>query len=109
MMESPKKLQEEAGLHRTALEQIPIMVYELGDLAKALAYAGVRPNLKEVYLAEAKLALEDLVCQCYIMSEHLQEPEGMVSYFDYLLKLGLERQAERMAEVEEWLNANKSI
>jgi len=108
-MESPKKLQEEAGLHRTALEQIPVMVYELGDLAKSLAYVQVRPDLAQAYMAEAGLALADLICQCYIMSEHFEsEPvyytrHTVKSNFHKLLELGLERQKERMAEVKEWL------
>jgi len=101
-MGSPKKLQEEAGLHRTALEQIPVMVYELGDLAKSLVYAQVRPDLVKVYMAEAQLALADLLCQCYIMVEHLIYGNSMTE-FDILLKVGMERQKERMAEVKEWL------
>jgi len=50
---------------------IPIMTYELGDLAKCLMFAKRRPQLEKEYKAEARIATSDLVAQCIVMCERL--------------------------------------
>jgi len=71
-----------------------IMTYELGDLVKSLVYAEVRRDCEAAYLAEARIALADIITQTYILAEVLG-----ADWQDLRLD-GEERFRERMTELK---------
>jgi len=68
----PKPLSSYHAHEKTCLEQLPIMTYELGDLAKMLSYENRYKEDKRrsrIYNAESQIAMSDLLAQCVLMCE----------------------------------------
>lgn len=52
-------------------ETLSVVMYELGDLAKALTYIRFYPEFEVAYRGEAKAALADLIAQVELLVETL--------------------------------------
>jgi len=77
----PKDKQE------TLPEQILVLIYELGDLTKAVSRMIWYPKdnvMYKAYRAEAKRALGDMVTQIYLTCEYLELDFNEVKEFGYL-------------------------
>lgn len=87
-------LRESVLGEETLRETLNIITYELGDLHKCVVYSETRyPHLKEAYMAEAKIALADIITQTRLLAEMLGAD------FETLMVDGEERFRERMEEM----------
>jgi hypothetical protein len=90
----PKPLSSYPAHEKNSLEQIPIITYELGDLAKmfvyAQRYAWVDKEKSRGYRLEAKIAASDVIAQMVVMCER----EGW--NFWEVKRLGEERFREKI-------------
>ena len=74
----------------TSWHQLAIILYELGDLSKAIVYRERYPEDRIAWNGEAKCAISDLIAQCIVICER----EG----WDYeeMRQLGIERMIEKI-------------
>ena len=76
-------------------ELITIILYELGDFTKCVVYAESRyMHLKDAYMAEARIALADMITQTRLLTE------AIGADWDELWRDGEERFRERMIELK---------
>lgn len=88
------ELTRKLGRDPTVTEAIPIIMWELGDLAKSDTYAQWHPELASAYFAEARKALGDLFFQLTVVARLLgTTPEASFS-------LGLGSVKDRIKEKE---------
>lgn len=76
------------GFHKT----MTVMAREFGQLATAILYGNLQTEHDAAYLAEAKMAVADLLTQCRILAELLDAD------WEQLVSLGEERFLERAEE-----------
>jgi len=50
----------------TLAEQLLVLMYELGDLAKSIQRMHTKPQFSSLYLIEAKKAIADLIAQLHL-------------------------------------------
>ncbi len=74
--------------NETTLEGLPVVMYELGDMAKMFFYA-MRYN-EPTYKIEAKISLSDLIAQCILICEKEEWN------FETVKTMGIERMIERV-------------
>ena len=90
----PKPLSSYPAHEKNSLEQIPILTYEVGDLAKMFAYAHryrlVDKDRSKGYKIEARIAASDVIAQMVVMCDR----EGWD--FWEVKKLGEERFREKI-------------
>ena len=87
------------GVRSDLSKTVMVMLYELGDLAKGLVYSGradpeVGVDDRPAYIAEAKVAMADLLMQCRLIAHEFGW--GTAELFE----MGEERLLHRMDEVE---------
>ena len=78
----------------SVMEQLCVMFYEMGDLAKAIQRMFIHPELEEGYKQEARLALAALLLQAKILCGYW----GWT--LDDILQFGEEHFLETMDEYE---------
>lgn len=86
---------EKWGKDEDSIHQLPILTYELGDLARGLIYMKRYPDKADGYRGEAKLGMADLLAQCIVLCER----EGWD--FDEILELGIEHCIEKITRYGE--------
>ncbi len=94
-----EKLVEEmakAGMRIDPDKTIHVLLYEFGDLAKALVYAATnREDLRPAYLLEARIALADMIMQTRVLAQ------GLGWNWDEVKDEGEDRLRERIKEFAE--------
>jgi hypothetical protein len=74
-------------------EQVPVLLYELGDLSKAVVMMDVHPKLRQAYTEEARLAVADLLAQLqlFCIRLNIDLPSQLI--------LGVRRFADKWSEI----------
>jgi hypothetical protein len=83
-----KEIIDQLDPNETSLQQMSVLMYELGDLAKGVFYA--HSYKESAYMIEAKISLSDLLAQCILLCER----QGWD--FEEVKQMGIERFIERV-------------